>query len=66
MAYLLPDFHNPTGLCLDELGRAELARIARETRMTLVVTRRWWTSGSTGPRRRRWPPWPATRPVPTW
>ncbi|ORL33537.1 DNA-binding transcriptional regulator [Prescottella equi] len=37
MAYLLPDFHNPTGLCLDELGRAELARIARETRMTLVV-----------------------------
>lgn len=37
MAYLLPDFHNPTGLCLDERGRADLARIARETRMTLVV-----------------------------
>ena len=37
MAYLIPDFHNPTGLCLDVSGRAELARIARDTRMTLVV-----------------------------
>lgn len=37
MAYLVPDFHNPTGLCLGDAGRAELARIARETRMTLVV-----------------------------
>ncbi|MEZ5153102.1 MocR-like transcription factor YczR [Rhodococcus zopfii] len=37
MAYLIPDFHNPTGLCLGEEGRAELARIARETRMTVVV-----------------------------
>ncbi|MDV2474390.1 PLP-dependent aminotransferase family protein [Rhodococcus zopfii] len=37
MAYLIPDFHNPTGLCLGEDGRAELARIARETRMTVVV-----------------------------
>ncbi|MFM1730609.1 PLP-dependent aminotransferase family protein [Prescottella soli] len=37
MAYLIPDFHNPTGLCLDDAGRAELARIARDTRMTLVV-----------------------------
>lgn len=24
MAYLLPDFHNPTGLCLSELARAQL------------------------------------------
>ncbi|MFH5208415.1 PLP-dependent aminotransferase family protein [Antrihabitans sp. NCIMB 15449] len=37
MAYFVPDFHNPTGLCLDDHGRAELARIARETRMTIVV-----------------------------
>ncbi|WP_305092652.1 PLP-dependent aminotransferase family protein [Prescottella sp. R16] len=37
MAYLIPDFHNPTGLCLDEAGRTELARIARDTRMVLVV-----------------------------
>ncbi|MFD4369860.1 PLP-dependent aminotransferase family protein [Rhodococcus sp. NPDC058521] len=37
MAYLIPDFHNPTGMCLDELGRAELTQIARDTRMLLVV-----------------------------
>ncbi|RVW01274.1 MocR-like transcription factor YczR [Rhodococcus xishaensis] len=37
MAYLIPDFHNPTGLCLDDAGRTELARIARDTSMTLVV-----------------------------
>ena len=37
MAYLIPDFHNPTGLCMDSSGRAELAKIAHETRMTLVV-----------------------------
>lgn len=37
MAYLIPDFHNPTGLSLDDAGRAELTRIARETRMTVVV-----------------------------
>ena len=37
MAYLVVDFHNPTGLCMDEAGRAELARIARDTRMTVVV-----------------------------
>ncbi|QNG20082.1 PLP-dependent aminotransferase family protein [Rhodococcus triatomae] len=37
MAYLIPDFHNPTGLCLDGPGRARLAETARETRMTLVV-----------------------------
>lgn len=37
LAYLVPDFQNPTGLCLDEEGRAELARIARETRMTMVI-----------------------------
>ena len=36
-AFLVPDFHNPTGLCLDEAGRGELARIMRDTRTTLVV-----------------------------
>ncbi|UYP18344.1 PLP-dependent aminotransferase family protein [Rhodococcus sp. Z13] len=36
-AFLVPDFHNPTGLCLDEDGRRELNRIMRETRTTLVV-----------------------------
>lgn len=36
-AYLVPDFNNPTGLVLDDAGRAELAAIARETRMTILV-----------------------------
>ncbi len=37
LAYLVPDFNNPTGLCLDDAGRSELAAIARATRMTVVV-----------------------------
>ncbi|MFR9750599.1 PLP-dependent aminotransferase family protein [Nocardia sp. 004] len=37
LAYLVPDYNNPTGLLLDAEGRAELAAIARETRMTVVV-----------------------------
>ncbi|MBJ8348539.1 PLP-dependent aminotransferase family protein [Antrihabitans sp. YC2-6] len=37
LAYMIPDFHNPTGLCMSDEGRAELARIARETRMTVIV-----------------------------
>lgn len=37
MAFLIPDFHSPTGLCMGAQGRAELVRIAQETRMTLVV-----------------------------
>ncbi|MFI6871391.1 PLP-dependent aminotransferase family protein [Nocardia sp. NPDC050406] len=37
VAYLVPDFNNPTGLLLDAAGRTELAAIARETRMTVIV-----------------------------
>ncbi|ORI19060.1 DNA-binding transcriptional regulator [Rhodococcus sp. 1163] len=37
VAYMILDFHNPTGRCLDADGRAELARIARDTSMTLIV-----------------------------
>lgn len=37
VAYMIPDFHNPTGRCLDPDGRAQLARIARDTSMTLIV-----------------------------
>ncbi|WP_327142656.1 MocR-like transcription factor YczR [Nocardia sp. NBC_01327] len=37
IAYLVPDYHNPTGLLLSAEGRAELAAIARETRMTVIV-----------------------------
>lgn len=36
-AFLVPDFHNPTGLCLDGDGRARLVRIMDDARMTLVV-----------------------------
>ncbi|MFF0493823.1 MocR-like transcription factor YczR [Nocardia sp. NPDC003482] len=36
-AYLVPDFNNPTGLLMDAESRAELAAIARETRMTVIV-----------------------------
>lgn len=37
MAYIVADCNNPTGLSMPEAGRADLARIARETRMTVVV-----------------------------
>ncbi|MBF6175445.1 PLP-dependent aminotransferase family protein [Nocardia blacklockiae] len=36
-AYLVPDFNNPTGLLMNADSRAELAAIARETRMTVIV-----------------------------
>jgi DNA-binding transcriptional MocR family regulator len=36
-AYLVLDFHNPTGLRLDAEGRAELADVARRARTPLVV-----------------------------
>ncbi|MGW0180780.1 MocR-like transcription factor YczR [Nocardia sp. NPDC003345] len=37
LAYLVPDHNNPTGFLMDEPARAELAAIARETRMTLII-----------------------------
>lgn len=37
MAYVLPDFHNPTGALLGASGRAELASAARRTGTILVV-----------------------------
>lgn len=37
LAYLCPDHNNPTGLLMGAEDRAELAAIARETRMTVVV-----------------------------
>ncbi|QLY30771.1 PLP-dependent aminotransferase family protein [Nocardia huaxiensis] len=37
VAYMVPDYNNPTGLLLDAEGRAELASIARDTRMTVIV-----------------------------
>ncbi|PZS17149.1 MAG: GntR family transcriptional regulator [Pseudonocardiales bacterium] len=37
LAFLTPDFHNPTGALLDESGRRDILRTARETGTTVVV-----------------------------
>lgn len=37
LAYLIPDFHNPTGRCMDSATRAAVAEIAARTRTTVVV-----------------------------
>lgn len=37
LAYLLADFHNPTGRCMDADTRREVAAIAAHTRTTIVV-----------------------------
>ncbi|MDK9603256.1 MocR-like transcription factor YczR [Lelliottia wanjuensis] len=37
LAYLMPDFHNPTGRCMDVATRQIIADIAAQTRTTLVV-----------------------------
>jgi len=37
LAYLMPDFHNPTGRCMDAATRQTVAEIAARTRTTLVV-----------------------------
>ncbi|MGK0702033.1 PLP-dependent aminotransferase family protein [Yokenella regensburgei] len=37
LAYLMPDFHNPTGRCMDGTTRQAVAGLAARTRTTLVV-----------------------------
>jgi DNA-binding transcriptional MocR family regulator len=37
IAYLLPDFHNPTGRCMDEFTRARLARLAAARDCHLII-----------------------------
>lgn len=37
LAYLMPDFHNPTGRCMDAATREKVARLAAQTRTTLVI-----------------------------
>lgn len=37
LAWLMPDFHNPTGRCMDSATRQRVADIAAQTRTTLVV-----------------------------
>ena len=37
LAWLMPDFHNPTGRCMDSATRQRVADIAAQTRTTLVA-----------------------------
>ncbi|MRS15659.1 aminotransferase class I/II-fold pyridoxal phosphate-dependent enzyme [Enterobacteriaceae bacterium RIT691] len=37
LAYLMPDFHNPTGRCMDSETRQKIADLSAQTRTTLVV-----------------------------
>lgn len=37
LAYLIPDFHNPTGRCMDEFTRARVARLATDLDRYLLV-----------------------------
>lgn len=37
LAYLVPDFHNPTGRCMDDPTRAEVAALVSDGRVVLVV-----------------------------
>jgi DNA-binding transcriptional MocR family regulator len=37
LAYLMPDFHNPTGALVDEQSRRDVLRVARQTGTTVVV-----------------------------
>jgi len=37
LAYLIADFHNPTGLCMDAATRARIAELGARTRTTIVV-----------------------------
>ena len=37
LAYLMPDFHNPTGRCMDGATRQKVADLSARTRTTLVV-----------------------------
>lgn len=37
LAYLIADYNNPTGYCMDEASRAEIAAIAAQSRTPLVI-----------------------------
>jgi DNA-binding transcriptional MocR family regulator len=49
LAYLIPDFHNPTGALLDVPGRARLVELARRTGTTVVVDETLAELGLDGP-----------------
>jgi DNA-binding transcriptional MocR family regulator len=37
LAYLTPDFHNPTGVLIEEAARRDVLRVARQTGTTVVI-----------------------------
>ncbi|WP_283132901.1 PLP-dependent aminotransferase family protein [Rhizohabitans arisaemae] len=45
LAYLIPDFHNPTGLLMDDADRAALVALARRHDTTLLVDESWVECG---------------------
>jgi DNA-binding transcriptional MocR family regulator len=49
LAYLIPDFHNPTGRCMDDDSRARIAAAAARARTTLVVDETMVDLGLDGP-----------------
>lgn len=49
LAYLLPDFHNPTGRCMDPESRERIAAAAARTRTTVVVDETMVDLGLDGP-----------------
>ncbi|STV20171.1 GntR family transcriptional regulator [Klebsiella pneumoniae] len=61
LAWLMPDFHNPTGRCMDAPTRQRVADIAARTRTTLVIDETMADLWYNSPRPRRWP---ASIPMP--
>ena len=52
LAYLIPDFHNPTGALVDEDSRRDVLRTARKTGTTVIVDESFVELGFTGGPRR--------------
>ncbi len=61
LAWLMPDFHNPTGRCMDAPTRQRVADIAAVTRTTLVIDETMADLWYNAPPPRRWP---ASIPMP--
>jgi DNA-binding transcriptional MocR family regulator len=51
LAYLVPDFHNPTGVLIGERARREVFRAARQTGTTVVIDESFVDVGFIGPER---------------
>lgn len=48
LAYLVPDFHNPTGVLIDDEARHDVLRTARQTGTTVIVDESFVELGFTG------------------